>query len=267
MNAKSIRALCLVGAVGTLTACGMEQPPDVPDVEANEPLASQESNVIVGSVNWVSATTLSGTQRTRSLAVGYLSIPAVSSRCTAWLVSPDVLITNNHCIGSASQAVGARASFNYEDGVASGSRVWYNCDTFIKTWSTDDMTAVRCSATNGQLPGNVYGWLTVSSTNAATNASIYVVHQNCDYYTTSGCSPTKKSSPGVVKNANYSTTDLSYDADTLGGSSGSPVLSASTHQVVGLHHIGLGGNAQGRGTANTGVKATRVKARLAEIGL
>ncbi|MCK8498363.1 MULTISPECIES: trypsin-like serine peptidase [Myxococcus] len=264
MFAKSLRALFVMGA---LSACGTEQSPDVPDQDGTEPLQSQESNVIVGSVNWVSSTTLTGTQATRARAVGYLSIPAVGSRCTAWLVSSDVIITNNHCVGSASEAVGARASFNYIDGVASASRVWYSCATFIKTWATDDMTALRCTATNGQLPGVANGFLTVASTNAATNASIYVVHQNCDYYTSPGCVPNKKLSPGVVKNANYSTTDLSYDADTLGGSSGSPVLSASTHQVVGLHHIGLGGNSQGRGTANTGVKATRVKARLAEIGL
>ncbi|GHG77061.1 trypsin-like peptidase domain-containing protein [Comamonas sp. JC664] len=264
MFVKSVRALFLVGA---LSACGTEAPHDVPDADGVEPLQSQESNVIVGTVNWVSATTLSGTQRTRSRAVGYLSIPAVGSRCTAWLVSADTIITNNHCVASASQAAGARASFNYEDGVAAASRVWYDCPTLIRTWSGDDMTALRCRATNGQLPGNVYGWLTVASANAATNDSVYVVHQNCDYYTSSGCTPTKKSSPGRVLNANYSTTDLSYDADTLGGSSGSPVLSTSTNQVVGLHHIGLGGNSQGRGTGNTGIKATRVRARLAEIGL
>ncbi|CAM4521259.1 trypsin-like serine peptidase [Corallococcus exiguus] len=256
----------LVGAmlVMGLTACGSVEPMDVPDAE---PLASQESNVIVGSLNWVSATSLTGTQRTKSLAVGYLSIPAVGSRCTAWLVSNDIIITNNHCVGSASEAVGARVSFNYEDGVASASRVWYPCATFIKTWSGDDMTALRCSAVNGQLPGQVYGFLTVATANAATNATVYVVNQNCDYYTTSSCVPTKKSSPGKVLNGNYSTTDISYDADTLGGSSGSPVISTSTNQVVALHHIGVGGNSQGRGTANTGVKATRVKARLAEIGL
>ncbi|MBZ4331525.1 serine protease [Corallococcus interemptor] len=259
----------LVGAmlVMGLTACGSVEPLDVPDAEPNEALASQESNVIVGTLNWVSATSLTGTQRTRSLAVGYLSIPAVGSRCTAWLVSNDVVITNNHCVGSASEAVGARVSFNYEDGVASASRVWYSCATFIKTWSTDDMTALRCAAVNGQLPGQVYGFLTVSGTNAATNDSVYVVNQNCDYYTTPSCTPTKKSSPGKVLNGSYSTTDISYDADTLGGSSGSPVISTATNQVVALHHIGIGGNSQGRGTANTGVKATRVKARLAEIGL
>ena len=259
----------LMGAMLVLgmTACGSMEPQDLPDAEPNGALASQESNVIVGTLNWVSATSLTGTQRAKSLAVGYLSIPSVGSRCTAWLVSNDVVITNNHCIGSASEAVGARVSFNYEDGVASASRIWYPCATFIKTWSGDDMTALRCSAVNGQLPGAVYGFLTVATTNAATNSSVYVVNQNCDYYLSSGCTPTKKSSPGTVLNGNYSTTDISYNADTLGGSSGSPVISTSTNQVVALHHIGIGGNSQGRGTANTGVKATRVKARLAEIGL
>ncbi|XXF74941.1 serine protease [Myxococcaceae bacterium GXIMD 01537] len=261
---KTLGAFLVMG----LTACGgAEMGPDVPNAEPNEALASTESTVIVGSVNWSSATTLTGTQRTRSQAVGYLSIPAVGSRCTAWLVSNDVIITNNHCVGSASQAVGARASFNYEDGVASASRVWYDCSTFIKTWASEDMTALRCAAVNGTLPGAANGFLTVSSTNAATNASIYVIHQNCDYYTTSSCSPTKKYSPGTILNGNYSSTDASYNADTLGGSSGSPVLSSTSNQVIALHHYGFGGNAQGRGTHNSGVRATLVKARLAEIGL
>ncbi|RJS25207.1 serine protease [Corallococcus sp. H22C18031201] len=264
MGTRSVvGALLLAG----LTGCGSMGPPDVPNAEAPEPLQSVESNVIVGSVNWSSATTLTGTQRTRSQAVGYLSIPANGTRCTAWLVSADTIITNNHCIGSATEAVGAKVSFNYEDAVASADRIWYPCDTFVKTWSADDMTAVKCAAVNGSLPGAVYGWLTVATTNAATNASVYVIHQNCDYYTTSGCSPTKKYSPGKVLNGSYSTTDISYDADTLGGSSGSPVFSSTSNEVVALHHIGLGGNSSGRGTGNTGVKATRVRARLAEIGL
>jgi hypothetical protein len=268
MFAKSLKGFGALLLVGGLTACGgAEFAPDVPDVEPNEALASTESTVIVGTVNWTSATSTSGTIRTRSKAVGYLSIPSAGSRCTAWLVSNDVVITNNHCISSASQATGAKVSFNYEDGVASTSRVWYDCSTFIKTWSTEDMTALRCKAVNGLLPGQVYGFLSVSTTDAATNASIYVIHQNCDYYTSSSCSPTKKYSPGVILNGNYSTTDASYDADTLGGSSGSPVLSSSSHTVVALHHYGFGGNSMGRGTHNSGVKASRVRARLAEIGL
>ncbi|ATB30955.1 trypsin-like serine peptidase [Melittangium boletus] len=254
-----------LAAVGLFTACGTS--PEVDERLSSDTLASSESTVIVGSVDWKSTTTLTGTQATRANAVGYLSIPKVGSRCTAWLVSDDVLITNNHCIASASEAAGAKASFNYIDGVSSTARVYYDCSTFIKTWSNLDMTALRCAALNGKKPGQVYGKLTVSSTNAATNANVYVIHQNCDYYTTSGCAPTKKFSPGYIMNANYSSTDASYNADTLGGSSGSPVLSSSSNQVVALHHYGMGGNSSGRGTHNSGVRATLLKSALAEIGL
>jgi V8-like Glu-specific endopeptidase len=259
----------LLGALllaGTVSACG---PADVDgsEFEPTETLQTQESPVIVGTVNWSEATATTGTIRTRSRAVGYLSIPAVGSRCTAWLVSNDVAITNNHCIGSSADAVGARISFNYESGVASTSRIWYDCSTFIKTWTYEDMTAIRCQPLNGLLPGQTYGFLTVSSTNAATGAGAYVIHQNCDYYTSSSCTPNKKYSPGAVKNGSYNTKELSYDADTLGGSSGSPVLSSTGHTVIGLHHVGVGGDSMGRGTVNLGVKATLVKARLAEIGL
>jgi V8-like Glu-specific endopeptidase len=254
-----------LAAVGLLTACGAQ--PEVDESLSSDTLASTESTVIVGSVDWKSTTSLTGTQAARANAVGYLSIPAAGSRCTAWLVSDDVIITNNHCIASATAAKGAKASFNYIDGVASASRIYYDCSTFIKTWSNLDMTALRCAALNNQKPGQVYGKLTVASTNAATNASIYVLHQNCDYNTTSGCAPTKKFSPGTILNANYSSTDASYNADTLGGSSGSPVLSTSTNEVIALHHYGFGGDSSGRGTHNSGVRATLIKSALAEIGL
>jgi len=265
MNLKSFRALLVVG----LTGCGLaELPPDMPDMEANEPLASTESNVIVGSVNWTSATSLSSTstERARSKAVGYLSIPAKGSRCTAWLIADNKIVTNNHCIKTSAEAAGARVSFNYEDGVASTSRIWYDCPTLVRTWSAEDMTVLQCNALNGSYPGQVYGKLTVSSTNAANGSSLYIIHQNCDYNANSSCVPTKKYSPGSVLNTNYSSNELSYNADTLGGSSGSPVLSGSGHVVIGLHHVGVGSN-YSSSSYNTGVEASAIKARLAEIGL
>lgn len=255
-----------LAAAGFLTACGVSEPgvDELPDSDA---LATTESTVIVGSVDWVSTNSLSGTPATRANAVAYLSIPQKGSRCTAWLVSDDVIITNNHCIARSTEATGAKASFNYIDGVSSTQRIWYSCSTFLQTWKDLDMTALRCAALNGQLPGQVYGKLTVSSTNAATNDSIYVIHQNCDYKTDSSCVPNKKYSPGKILNANYSSTDASYDADTLGGSSGSPVFSATTHEVVALHHYGFNGDTLGRGTHNSGVRATLIKNALAGIGL
>ncbi|AKJ00337.1 trypsin-like peptidase [Archangium gephyra] len=259
---RKLRYLGLAAA-GFLTACGA---PEADELE-QDMLMSSESNVIVGSVDWTSSTLLSGTEAARANAVGYISIPQVGSRCTAWLVADDVVITNNHCVSRAAEARGARVSFNYIDGVSSTARLWYDCSTFVQTWKNLDMTALRCAPLNGQLPGQVYGKLTLSSTDAASNASIYVVHQNCDYNTQSGCSPTKKYSPGSILNANYSSTDASYNADTLGGSSGSPVLSATSHEVVALHHYGFGGDSLGRGTHNSGVRASLIKSALAGIGL
>jgi hypothetical protein len=246
--------------------------PDVDD-EGNAPSADlqvAQSPVIVGQVDWVSSTTLSGDQAARARAVGYLSIPAARSRCTAWMVGPDLLITNNHCIGRASQAKGAQVSFNYEDGVASGARTWYDCSTFVATWKAEDMTALRCKAgANGVLPGVAQGYLDIAKTDAPAAAPLYVVHQNCDYYAESGCVPTKKLSPGKVTNVAYDALNIAYDADTLGGSSGSPVLgaagTATAHQVIALHHWGLGGDSSGRGTGNAGVKASALRARLGSL--
>ncbi|MFE8598357.1 trypsin-like serine peptidase [Archangium violaceum] len=265
MSLKLVRAFLVVG----LTGCGVaELPEDVPNADA----ASVESPVIVGSVNWTEATALgsTSTERTRSKAVGYLSIPAVGSRCTAWLVANDKIVTNNHCVGSAADAVGARVSFNYENGVASASRIWYDCSTFVRTWTAEDMTVLTCKALNGTLPGAVYGKLTVASANAANSSAMYVLHQNCDYNATPSCVPNKKYSPGSVLNTNVTSNELSYNADTLGGSSGSPVLAgtgaANAHLVIGLHHVGVGSN-YSTSASNRGVEATAIRARLAEIGL
>jgi hypothetical protein len=45
------------------------------------------------------------------------------------------------------------------------------------------------------------------------------------------------------------------------------VLSATTHEVVALHHYGFGGDSLGRGTHNSGVRASLIKSALAGIGL
>ena len=52
-------------------------------------------------------------------------------------------------------------------------------------------------------------------------------------------------------------TDISYFCDTDGGSSGSPVISATTHKVVALHHFG--------GCPNSGVRADILYAKLRSL--
>jgi V8-like Glu-specific endopeptidase len=248
---------------GGLVACGGA----VEEVGSSEQehLGVNEAQVIVGTVDWTSATSLTGTKAQRAQAVGYLSIPAKGTRCTAWLASEDTVITNNHCVATASEAAGAKVSFNYNDGVS--TPVWYDCSTFVRTWQNLDMTALRCAPLNNQLPGQVQGYLRVAGSDAATNSSLYIIHQNCDYYSSPGCAPTKKHSPGTVLSAYYSATDAAYNADTLGGSSGSPVLAENNHEVVALHHYGYNQDPWGRGTHNSGVRASHIRTALLDINI
>jgi hypothetical protein len=58
--------------------------------------------------------------------------------------------------------------------------------------------------------------------------------------------------------------EIGHDADTLGGSSGSPVFSRVTHGVIGLHHVGLGNDGNGRGSQNRAVPMTSILPVLAQ---
>lgn len=232
-------------------------------------LRTDQAPVIVGTLNWSSTDTLpaGGYESYNAGKVGYLDIPARGARCTAWLASTDIVVTNNHCISTLSQAVGARVSFNFTDNTPPSARVWYDCSTLLKTSATHDVTALRCGRLNGLTPGEALsGWLRIS-TSEPTYGSVYIIQQNCDYLSNSGCIPTKRISRGSVLNANYSWNEASYDADTLGGSSGSPVF--QNNHVAALHHVGLSSSSYspGYGYANAGVRAYFLRDFLYELGV
>jgi V8-like Glu-specific endopeptidase len=260
MFTKSLAVICMIFAVGA-SACGIAEP-DAPEEQEAHPMMS-ESNIIVGELNWSSVTALApdSPERASSKAVGYLryeNAEGETKRCTAWLVSKDVIITNNHCVGTLAVAESARVSFNYEDGVSNSNRIWYSCPFLLKTSQALDSTALRCAPINGKYPGEVYGFLSMAESDAPVNAPIYVIHQNCY---PKPCTATKKYSPGVVRNANYGTyPQLLHDADTESGSSGAPVLSGSSHQVVGL-------NEGSNNSLNRATKVSALRAFMADVSL
>jgi hypothetical protein len=249
MTRKSAHLALVVASVICLIGCAQEVVAEDPDL-----LAPREAHdaVIVGGINWQEASSLpDGTaERANSRSVGYLSLPAAGTRCTGFLIAPDVLMTNEHCVRSASGAQGARAWFAYETGGPQNDP-GYDCSTFLGNDAGLDFALLRCAGN----PGDVHGVVSLSSRTMARDASIYVIHQNCDYYNEPGCAPTKKYSPGRIT---QTTNELGHDADTLGGSSGSPVFSSNTHDVVGLHHVGLGNDGRGRGTGNRAVPMSAI---------
>jgi len=212
-----------------------------------------ESAVIVGELGWTDIIQLSDVahERRTSRAVGYLSIPARGQRCTAFLVAPDVVMTNHHCIGEAWAAEGASVSFAKETDVPVAAQQRYTCDEFLTANEELDYALLRCT----DRPGDDVGVLGLDESEAHAGDDIYVLHQNCDYYADRWCDPVKRYSPGELMHV-YN--ELRHSADTLGGSSGAPLLSSSSHEVIGLHHVGLNNDGGGRGTGNLAVPMWRI---------
>jgi hypothetical protein len=249
-----------IAIIGLLAGCGEGM---------NENLAEAEQPVIVGSVNWTSTEDLDkdSVEGQSARAIGYLSIPANGSRCTAWLYSKNRIITNEHCVGSEAEAVGARATFDYVDSIPSAQRTWWDCSTLVKAFDLD-MAVLECAPKNGKSPGDVYGWVELASQDPKEGQEVYLIHQNCDYKREAGCSPTRKYSGGKILDATLGARDASYDCDTLGGSSGSALFAKSgpdAGKVVALHHLGYGSDAEGRGNYNSGIRVSLVKDRLSQL--
>lgn len=223
------------------------------DPETGLAAGQEEGSVIVGSVNWTDVTQLpsNSVERENSRAVGYLSIPARGTRCTAFLIAPDVVMTNEHCIPGDWAAAGATVSFRRERGVTGSAQSTWDCSVFIGNDPGLDFALLYCP----ERPGDVHGVLPLEARTVQRQDELYVIHQNCDYYAQPGCNPIKQYSPGRVTRVAQ---EIGHDADTLGGSSGSPVFSRDSHAVFALHHVGVGGNGYGRGTENRAVRMSDI---------
>ena len=221
-------------------------------------LEHQKSGVIVGTVDWKDITKIRSThlKRIKSRAVGNIKLPSMGSRCTGFLVTSDILMTNQHCIPSARHAKNVTVIFNHEEGVSEEDRREYICDEFIGNNYKLDFALLRCEGN----PGDRYGVITLDPSTPSVGDSVYVIQQNCDYYLDRGCDPTKKIAEGSLTEVS---TELTHDADTLGGSSGSPLFSKA-HKVIAIHHAGRGNSGLGRGLENYAVPMSRIVPYLLE---
>ncbi|OUR98694.1 hypothetical protein A9Q84_04580 [Halobacteriovorax marinus] len=212
-----------------------------------------DSQIIIGDVDWREITSLTSTSAIRkaSSPVADIELPVVRSRCTGFLISEDILMTNEHCIPTADHAEGVKASFRHLKGMAESSWETFDCSTFVLNNKELDFALLKCAGK----PGRKFGFVKLDSTAKRNGTSIYIVQQNCDYYSARGCDWTKKYSKGKITEV---ADEYTHNADTLGGSSGSPMFDARTHKVVGLHHAGYGNNGMGRGFENYAVPMSKI---------
>lgn len=187
------------------------------------------STSIIGKIDWIRFNqTGDSSQDLNEQTVAQIKIPSIIAVCTGFLINEDTIMTNNHCISSPSMAINVSALFRRED----GTRTSFVCDQFITTNFQYDFTLIKCK----KAPGEEFGWVGLSNDKPVLNTNIYLVQENCDYITDPRCIVDKYVSFGQVLGSQA--TRFYHDADTLAGSSGSPVFSKDSHQVIAIHNAG-----------------------------
>ncbi len=166
-------------------------------------------------------------------------------RCSGSMIAKDMLFTNNHCVPF--DGITAKIS---SDGVK-----WVKCEKLLHTSKLNDYSILRCE-------GADYPALEFDANPIKVNDNIYALHSNCDYYDNSFCKIIKLYSAGKVLEIKGNT--LKHNVDTLGGSSGAPILRDG--KIVAIHNSGMGNaNHDGRGLYNMGKTARAVLNSMPEI--
>lgn len=197
-------------------------------------------------------------------AVGRLILSG-GGYCTAWRIGAEnQVMTNNHCIAGESEIAGAEVQFDYEcatcggDDEGAGTKV--AADKFIKTNTGLDATLFSVKDFDSIAD---FGYLELDNRLPEVGEEMYIIgHPDAmpkqlsladDTDDNGNCIVNEVKTGGVGE---IPESDIGYQCDTMGGSSGSPVLSKETNKVIALHHLG--------GCPNEGARADLI---AAEFGL
>ncbi len=150
--------------------------------------------------------------------------------CTAFLITADLMLTNQHCIASDSERQSALVDFDFDAPDAETTTL--RLDQLLATDIALDYSVVRLARCVGRVP------LQLDPTRPPDGAQLLIVQHP-------GGEPQQVSIAdcevdGVeVAGRDGTLTDFGHQCDTIGGSSGSPVMLFESRRVVGLHHLGI----------------------------
>ena len=208
----------------------------------------------------------------RGRAVARLLIQG-STLCTGWLASASShLVTNEHCISSATAALNTDYEFGAEASTCGASNCQlchpgavFSGSSFIQDNPGLDYALVQLSGN----PAATYGFLQIDNRTAIVGEEVYLAShpggRAKELAYTSDKGPTGPTGAGTVLSTNEptctgGTLEVGYWNDTEGGSSGSPVLAVSSHKVIALHHCR--GDAFNCGDPNRGVPIDQICAEI-----
>lgn len=167
--------------------------------------------------------------------------------CTAFLVSKDLMLTNNHCVKTAAELKSALADFDYLEGK---SPTVSSFKELVITDTSLDYSLLRLRTPSSYTP------LQLGADPSDNDDLVIIEHPAGEVKQASiiDCKVAGQSLPGV----SGPDSDFGHRCDTLGGSSGSPVMRGG--KVVGLHHLGF--DPSSRTIVNRAVKINRIAADL-----
>lgn len=180
--------------------------------------------------------------------------------CTAFRVGEDNrMLTNNHCFDSGSQARSTEVWFNYAcmtcDGADIAAVTKVRGDKVLDTDATYDYTLFTVDDFDAV---KEFGYLTLADRKARAGEKLYIPQHPGGAPTQIALDSDADRGACRVDDPTFdgyaSKSDVSYFCDTVFGSSGSPVLSRDTHEVIALHHFG--------GCPNSGVRGDIVLDRI-----
>jgi lysyl endopeptidase len=182
--------------------------------------------------------------------------------CTAWRVGEhNRLLTNNHCFDSTSQARDTEVWFDYAcescEGTIIREPVKVMGDKVIDTDKTYDYTLFTVADFKKI---DDFGYLTLADRRARDGERLYIPQHPSGEPTKIAMDSDTDEGSCRVDQAVYDGyavgSDVSYFCDTEFGSSGSPVISHDSNEVIALHHFG--------GCPNSGVSADRLMERIGD---
>ena len=209
-----------------------------------------------------------------------------SAHCTGWLVGCDGhIMTNQHCIGSQSEAdsidfefmaEGTSCSTSCSSSLACGGTVEASGGTLVAVSSSLDYALVLPDTSAGggtDLPAT-YGYMQLRDTGPVLGERIYIPQHPAGWGKRLAMESSHSAdSPAGLAQVNSVTetgcqdsgiSEVGYFADTQGGSSGSPVLGHSDNLVIALHHCR--GSAACTGTGGDPNRGVAIDDIIADLG-
>lgn len=175
--------------------------------------------------------------------------------CSGFLVAPNQLLTNHHCVATDEVCETTSVMFGYQldasDVPVMGEQ--FACRRVLAQDFVHDFALLEL---HGE-PGLTWGTLPLADGEVDDQQPLYIVQHPAGE--PKQVAQVNCNADGAVVDGRDSDTDLAHVCDTMGGSSGSPVLNLQ-HEVVALHHFGVGqGNFWNK---NRAVRIGLVAARL-----